>query len=93
MIDGVRTAVHGEDQQTQRPHSTNEVPAMNGQVLRLRPDKGFGFVKCEDGAERFFHRSRCEETAPFDQLKVGDYVKFRLEAHEKGDRCVALEYM
>jgi CspA family cold shock protein len=66
---------------------------MNGQVLRLRPDKGFGFIKCEDGQERFFHRSRCEPTAPFEQLKVGDYVKFKLEDHEKGCRAVSLEYM
>ncbi len=66
---------------------------MNGQVLRLRPDKGFGFIKCEDTKERFFHRSRCQETAPFETLQVGNYVKFHLEDHEKGTRCVDVELL
>jgi cold shock CspA family protein len=66
---------------------------MNGQVLRLRQDKGFGFIQCEDGQARFFHRTRCEPTTPFEQLKEKDFVKFRLEEHEKGVRCVSVEYL
>lgn len=66
---------------------------MTGQVIRIRHDKGFGFIKGEDNVERFFHRSRCEQTAPFEQLKERDYVKFRLEDHERGTRCVNVEYL
>ena len=66
---------------------------MTGQILRIRQDKGFMFIKCEDGAERFSHRSRCLETAPFENLKVKDHVKFKLEDHERGVRCVDIEYL
>lgn len=65
---------------------------MTGQILRLRADKGFGFVKCDDdGKELFFHRTRCLESTPFEKLKLKDYVKFHLEDHEKGCRAVDLE--
>jgi cold shock CspA family protein len=30
---------------------------MTGKIARVIPDKGFGFIKGEDGKEYFFHRS------------------------------------
>lgn len=35
----------------------DEVHKMEGVVVRLMSDRGFGFIKGEDGKDYFFHRS------------------------------------
>ena len=47
---------------------------MQGQIKRLFLDKGFGFLKGEDGTERFFHRESC--LTSFAELREGDTVTF-----------------
>lgn len=50
---------------------------MNGEILRVMQDKGYGFIKGEDGAEYFFHKD--EFNGFFDDL---------VEDIEKGRRIV-----
>jgi cold shock CspA family protein len=58
---------------------------LKGTVVRLLPDKGFGFLAGPDGTEYFFHRS----AAPldFDALSVGCLVTFVPTEGPKGPRA------
>ena len=48
---------------------------MRGTVTRLVADRGFGFIKAEDGRELFFHRSSLQELR-FENIQEGDDVTF-----------------
>lgn len=56
-----------------------------GQVLRLIPDKGFGFIRGNDGREYFFHRSAVG--ADFEMLTPGQTVQFDEQPSDKGPRA------
>ena len=64
---------------------------MTGVILRLRFDKGFGFIRGEDKHEYFFHRSHCREGSPFEMLRENDPVSFVPELHQKGERATKVE--
>jgi CspA family cold shock protein len=53
---------------------------MNGTVKNLKKDKGFGFVKGDDGREYFFHVSGMVQKGEFDALTPGDAVQFDIDA-------------
>lgn len=56
---------------------------MKGSIVRLQ-DKGFGFIKPEDGSKDvFFHASALVELS-FDDLREGDIVTFDLVDGPKG---------
>ena len=56
---------------------------MKGSIVRLQ-DKGFGFIKPEEGDnDVFFHASALVELT-FDDLKEGDTVTFDVEEGPKG---------
>lgn len=59
---------------------------MQGTIKRLIRDRGFGFIRSEDGQEVFFHRSALEDT-DFDGLREGERVTFELERGSKGPRA------
>jgi len=51
-------------------------------------DKGFGFIKPDDGTEDvFFHRSRLGPGAGFEELREGDEVEFQTRPGEKGPQA------
>ncbi|MFA6313050.1 MAG: HPF/RaiA family ribosome-associated protein [Sterolibacterium sp.] len=52
----------------------HEVDA-HGQVARLFPDEGYGFIEKHDGAELYFHRYNCVHP-DFEHFQVGDEVAF-----------------
>lgn len=56
---------------------------MKGSIVRLQ-DKGFGFIKPEEGdKDVFFHASALVEIT-FDELSEGDAVTFDVEEGPKG---------
>ena len=59
---------------------------MTGHVKRIVTGKGFGFIKGNDGAEYFFHRSCCENIE-FDELEEGREVTFEGTKGTKGPRA------
>ena len=56
-----------------------------GQIKALMFDRHFGFIKPPaGGAGIFFHGSNC--VTPFDELKVGDAVKFTIGEDQRSGR-------
>ena len=58
----------------------------NGTIKRLVRDRGFGFIRDDNGQEWFFHRSAVSQGA-FDQLNEGQRVAFEEEPSNKGPRA------
>ena len=58
---------------------------MRGFIREFFPDRGFGFVACEDGLSRFCHVRDCVNGEP----QVGDGVTFELVPDNRGrrERC------
>jgi CspA family cold shock protein len=50
---------------------------MTGKIRTLRVDKGFGFIKDDQGNEYFFHQSAIYGEG-IDMLREGDSVEFEL---------------
>jgi cold shock protein len=60
------------------------VPA--GRIKKIIPDRGFGFVRADDGNEVFFHRTELT-LIDFDQLEEGQSVEFDIVDSPKGPRA------
>ncbi len=58
----------------------------HGTIARLLIDKGFGFVRDENGVEYFFHRTSVRGTI-FELLREGQHVEFTPEDTGKGPRA------
>jgi CspA family cold shock protein len=63
---------------------------MNGTIKRLTPDRGFGFIRGEDGNEYFFHRSEVGGGLGFDELREGQRVTFEPRQADKGPRAAEI---
>ena len=56
-----------------------------GRIKKIIPDRGFGFVRADDGAEAFFHRTEVT-LVDFDSLEEGEQVTFDVVESPKGPR-------
>lgn len=61
-----------------------EMPA--GSVVRLDPERGFGFLVSADGSEIYFHRNSVLGDK-FSSLSVGSKVAFAVEDGDKGPQA------
>jgi CspA family cold shock protein len=59
----------------------------SGTINRIVADRGFGFIRAEDGHEYFFHRSGLDASLDFDRLLLGRRVTFTVEPSVKGPRA------
>ena len=57
-----------------------------GSIKRLMRDRGFGFIKVDDGPDIFFHRSHVRDVS-FDALEEGVTVEFEVADSDKGPRA------
>ena len=64
---------------------------MTGQIIRLIRDRGFGFLRAEDGKEIFFHRTELQDTS-FDSLRGDETVEYDMgtDARSGRERAVNL---
>lgn len=58
-----------------------------GQVVRLFPEEGFGFIAGPDGQEVYFHRNAVLDPPGFDKLEVGSRVRFAEEQGFEGPQA------
>ena len=61
-----------------------------GKIKKIIPDRGFGFVRAEDGNEVFFHRTEMP-SSDFDALEEGEAVTFEIMQSPKGPRARNLQ--
>jgi CspA family cold shock protein len=54
-----------------------------GTVVRLIRDRGFGFIRQEDGSEVFFHHSAMPP-GEFDTLHEGEQMDYTVEQDPRG---------
>jgi cold shock CspA family protein/ribosome-associated translation inhibitor RaiA len=57
-----------------------------GKVVRLVPDKGYGFIETPDGRTLYFHRNALLGDT-FEELSHGMEVRFHEEAGDKGPQA------
>lgn len=59
---------------------------MKGTVKMFNKEKGFGFIKAEDGTDVFFHYSAIKVDG-FKTAEVGEQVEFDKEESDRGPRA------
>jgi cold shock protein len=61
-------------------------PKVKGKVKKLVRERGFGFVRGDDGREVFFHRSGLGPS-DYDSLSEGDVVEYVVQEGPRGARA------
>jgi cold shock protein len=61
-------------------------PKSKGQIKKMVRDRGFGFIRGDDGKEVFFHRSGLN-AGDYDGLNEGDYVEYVVQEGPRGARA------
>ncbi|HWP34075.1 MAG TPA: cold shock domain-containing protein [Thermodesulfobacteriota bacterium] len=59
----------------------------SGQVKSVLYNRGFGFIRTEDGEEVFFHRDGLAPDVSFESLRPGEAVSFDLRQGRRGPRA------
>ncbi len=57
---------------------------MQGTIVRLVRDRGFGFIKTENGSEIFFHATGVTGSTPYDNLTEGQAVTYDKGQDDRG---------
>jgi len=70
----------------QREVKVHEEHARHGKVLRVFPEKEYGFIEAEDGSEVYFH-AHAVKKGKFSHLAPGQKVTFGLEEGDKGPQA------
>lgn len=71
----------------QRSYVKTPVVPPEGQVLRIFPEEGFGFIAAPDGREVYFHRNAVLDPPGFEKLAVGARVRFAEEQGLEGPQA------
>ena len=61
-------------------------PKTRGRIKKMVRDRGFGFIRGEDGKEVFFHRSGLN-AGDYDALNEGDAVEYVVQEGPRGARA------
>ena len=59
---------------------------MQGQVNKIKSDRGFGFIRTDSGEDVFFHSSSVADNG-FEMLREGQDVTFETENSPRGPRA------
>ena len=61
-------------------------PKSKGKIKKMVRDRGFGFIRGEDGKEVFFHRSGMN-AGEYDAMNEGDTVEYVIQEGPRGARA------
>jgi CspA family cold shock protein len=61
-------------------------PKSRGRIKKMVRDRGFGFIRGEDGKEVFFHRSGMAGS-DYDNVAEGDAVEYVIQEGPRGARA------
>jgi CspA family cold shock protein len=79
----------GKARGRRRPAATPQAPSgpkCRGKIKKMVRDRGFGFIRGDDGKEVFFHRSGLN-AAEYDGLSEGDSVEYVVQEGPRGARA------
>ena len=79
----------GKSRGKKRPGSAAQAPSgpkCRGKIKKMVRDRGFGFIRGDDGKEVFFHRSGLN-AAEYDGLSEGDTVEYVVQEGPRGARA------
>jgi CspA family cold shock protein len=76
----------GRGRRTGGPQSVPSGPKCKGKIKKMVRDRGFGFIRGDDGKEVFFHRSGLN-AAEYDNLSEGDAVEYVVQEGPRGARA------
>ncbi len=82
----VRARTRGRTRGRARRAPMPSGPKVKGRIKKLVRDRGFGFVRGDDGKEVFFHRSGLGST-DYDALSEGDVVEYVVQEGPRGARA------
>jgi CspA family cold shock protein len=68
------------------PQTVPSGPKCKGRIKKMVRDRGFGFIRGDDGKEVFFHRSGLN-AAEYDNLNEGDAVEYVVQEGPRGARA------
>jgi CspA family cold shock protein len=68
------------------PQTVPSGPKCKGKIKKMVRDRGFGFIRGDDGKEVFFHRSGLN-AAEYDNLNEGDAVEYVVQEGPRGARA------
>jgi CspA family cold shock protein len=71
---------------TAAPPQAPSGPRCKGRIKKMVRDRGFGFIRGDDGKEVFFHRSGLNAAA-YDGLNEGDVVEYVVQEGPRGARA------
>ena len=71
---------------TSAPVRVPSGPKCRGKIKKMVRDRGFGFIRGDDGKEVFFHRSGLN-AADYDSLSEGDTVEYVVQEGPRGARA------
>jgi len=71
---------------TASPSPAPTGPKCRGTIKKMVRDRGFGFIRGDDGKEVFFHRSGLN-AADYDGLSEGDSVEYVVQEGPRGARA------
>lgn len=86
---GARRGRSGGSRGRRRTTTTTQVPTgpkCRGKIKKMVRDRGFGFIRGDDGKEVFFHRSGLN-AADYDSLSEGDTVEYVVQEGPRGARA------
>ena len=66
---------------------------MKGKVKKLIKERGFGFIKVDDGKDLFFHRSDMRSEDQFETIELEQDVEFEIEKTRKGSKAVDVAFV
>jgi CspA family cold shock protein len=81
-----RSRGRGRSRANRTAAHTPSGPKVRGKIKKLVRDRGFGFVRGDDGKEVFFHRSGLGST-DYDSLSEGDVVEYVVQEGPRGARA------
>ena len=84
-FDAARRQLQHHSQKIQGQVKTHQTPP-HGRVVAINPEEDFGRIQTDDGREIYFHRHSVVNQG-FDDLKVGDEVRFDETAGDQGPQA------
>ncbi len=64
---------------------------MRGKIKTMKTDKGFGFIRPDDGgADVFFHATGVQRPVMFLDLSIGEQVEYDVEQSDRGLRAIGV---